>query len=432
MKALLDFVERHCAGEPVGLYSLCCAHPLVLRARMVHARRRGIGTLLIEATCNQVNQEGGYTGMTARDFIGLVQAIAVQEQVPHTSIILGGDHLGPHPWRHLAANEAMARAQALVTSYVEAGFRKIHLDCSMSCQGDPVRLGDKVVAERSAHLCRAAEDAWHRSGGEAPVYVIGTEVPVPGGPAETLAHVEVTTPSAARATIEAHRQAFAAAGLRDAWTRVIAAVVQPGVEFDHHEAVDYVPARAAGLSAITTEHSRFVFEAHSTDYQTPASLANLVRDHFAILKVGPAVTYALREALWALDSIEREWAQPVEPAKLRQTVLACMRSDPRHWSRYYPADEPARSFHLEYSLSDRVRYYWNREEVVQAQARLFANLRQRPLPLALISQYLPAEYGSVRAGELPADPEALVVAHIGRVLDDYSRACGPQRMNADA
>jgi D-tagatose-1,6-bisphosphate aldolase subunit GatZ/KbaZ len=49
----------------------------------------------------------------------------------------------------------MARAQALVTSYVEAGFRKIHLDCSMSCEGDPVRLDDKVVAERSARACAA-------------------------------------------------------------------------------------------------------------------------------------------------------------------------------------------------------------------------------------------------------------------------------------
>ena len=135
---------------------------------------------------------------------------------------------------------------------------------------------------------------------------------MPGGPSETLARVDVTTPSAARATIEAHRQAFAAAGQRDAWTRVIAAVVQPGVEFDHHAAVDYLPARAAGLAAVATEYSRFVFEAHSTDYQTPASLANLVRDHFAILKVGPAVTFALREALWALDSIEREWARPVD------------------------------------------------------------------------------------------------------------------------
>ena len=55
------------------------------------------------------------------------------------------------------------------------------------------------------------------------------------------------------------------------------------------------------------QYDRLIFEAHSTDYQTPAALAALVRDHFAILKVGPALTFALREALWALDCIEREW-----------------------------------------------------------------------------------------------------------------------------
>ena len=46
-----------------------------------------------------------------------------------------------------------------------------------------------------------------------------------------------------------------------------------------------------------------VFEAHSTDYQPPESLSRLVIDGFAILKVGPGLTFALREALYALDEI---------------------------------------------------------------------------------------------------------------------------------
>jgi D-tagatose-1,6-bisphosphate aldolase subunit GatZ/KbaZ len=206
---------------------------------------------------------------------------------------------------------------------------------------------------------------------------------------------------------------------------VIAAVVQPGVEFDQLGVVEYQPALAQQLAAAANDRPRFVFEAHSTDYQTPDALSQLVRDHFAILKVGPAATFALREALWSLDAIERAMAPWEAPANLRDVVLASMRHDPRHWQRYYPADEPARGFHLEYSLSDRIRYYWSRDEVVAAQARLFANLRQRPVPLALLSQHFPAEYARVRAGDLPADPEALVVARVGRVLDDYWRACQP-------
>ncbi len=153
------------------------------------------------------------------------------------------------------------------------------------------------------------------------------------------------------------------------------------------------------------------------------ALGQLVRDHFAILKVGPAVTFALREALWALDAIEREWIAPERAARLRQVTLECMRSDPRHWVRHYPGDVAQRDFHLDYSLSDRIRYYWTRPEVIAAQQKLFANLVENPPPAALLSQYFPESYPAIRSGHLEAGPEALVIDRIGRVLDGYRAAC---------
>ena len=134
----------------------------------------------------------------------------------------------------------------------------------------PSPLPEATVASRAARLCAAAERAWREHGGEAPVYVIGTEVPVPGGATEDLLTLAVTTPEAAQATIEAHRGAFDAAGLEAAWPRVIALVVQPGVEFDHHKVIDYRPERGARAErASSRARPQFVFEAHSTDYQTP-------------------------------------------------------------------------------------------------------------------------------------------------------------------
>src|SRR5262249_36582522 len=153
-------------------------------------------------------------------------------------------------------------------------------------------LADATIAARAARLCSVAERAYAHAGGEPPVYVIGTEVPVPGGAAEDLSTLAVTTPAAARATIDMHRALFRQAGLGNAWPRVIALVVQPGVEFDHHKVVGYASDKAQALSRIIEECEGMVFEAHSTDYQTPAALAALVRDHFAILKVGPGVTFA--------------------------------------------------------------------------------------------------------------------------------------------
>ena len=61
---------------------------------------------------------------------------------------------------------------------------------------------------------------------------------------------------------------------------MIASVVQPGVEFDHHEVIDYAPDKARALSDAIARVPGMVYEAHSTDYQTRTALAALVRDHF--------------------------------------------------------------------------------------------------------------------------------------------------------
>ena len=284
----------------------------------------------------------------------------------------------------------MARAQELVEQFVAAGFRKLHLDCSMPCADDPSPLPESTVASRAAVLCAAAERTWQRVGGEAPVYVIGTEVPAPGGADDDLHELRVTTPEAARATIAAHRSAFADAGLADAWPRALALVVQPGVEFDHHKVIDYRPDKARALSASIAADPQFVCEAHSTDYQTPANLQALVRDHFAILKVGPAATFALRETLWALDAIERELSG-TDAGGLRAAVMAVMHADPRQWRGYY-RDDGGLALDLSYSLSDRIRYYWPHPDVQRACDSLLASLRRRPPPLTLVSQYLPLQY----------------------------------------
>ena len=425
MQAILDMVLGHKAGERIGVTSVCSAHPLVIEATLRHALRTGQEIALIEATSNQVNQDGGYTGMFPADFRDFVHGIADRVGFPIDRLVLGGDHLGPNAWTAAPAAEAMDKADVMVADYVRAGFRKIHLDCSMSCADDPVPLPERTIAERAARLCRAAEDAFTGPAADAPVYVIGTEVPVPGGAAEDLEELAVTTPEAAIATVAMHRDLFRDQGLGSAWDRVIATVVQPGVEFDHDKVVDYRPERAVALSRAIEPVDHLVFEAHSTDYQTPAALAALVRDHFAILKVGPGVTFALREALWALDTIEVETIAAPDRAGLRAVALARMQAEPKHWRKYYHATGDALDLQLEYSLSDRIRYYWPDAVIAAAQERLFANLRETPPPLPLVSQYLPLAYAAVRAGQATLDPADLAMAHIGATLDAYHGASHP-------
>jgi D-tagatose-1,6-bisphosphate aldolase subunit GatZ/KbaZ len=280
-----------------------------------------------------------------------------------------------------------------------------------------------LIAERTAALCVVTETAWRASGGEAPAYIIGSEVPVPGGAHETLNELAVTTPVAAHATIEAHRAAFARHGLQSAWERVIGLVVQPGVEFDHHQVIDYQRAKARALSQSIVPVSGMVFEAHSTDYQTPAALKALVEDHFAILKVGPGVTFALREALWALSDIAVE-LDVVPDVSLKDALLDAMKSDPKYWKSYY-LDADRWQFDWQFSLSDRIRYYWSTPSVAKACNRLLEGLAAQKLPLTLISQYLPLQYAAIREGRLNNDPRALAQDGVAEVLRHYAQACNP-------
>lgn len=425
MQLIRNLIDRSKSGEAIGITSVCSAHPLVIEATFSRALRNQPPVVLIEATSNQVNQDGGYTGMMPAQFRDYVQAIARRVGFPMDRLVLGGDHLGPNAWTAMPADHAMAKAETMVADYVKAGFRKIHLDCSMSCADDPVPLPEPLIAERAAQLARAAEAAYDGDPADAPVYVIGTEVPVPGGAAEDLDELAVTSPRAAIATVDMHRKLFSDRGLSSAWDRVIAVVVQPGVEFDHDKVVDYRPQAAVELSAAIKAVDHIVFEAHSTDYQRADALAALVRDQFAILKVGPGVTFALREALWALDAIEAETIGETARARLREITIACMEAEPGHWQRYYHANGHDLALQLQYSLSDRIRYYWPDRQIAASQDALFANLRATPPSLPLLSQHLPAAYAAVRAGEASLDPVDLVVAHIGATLDIYHGACHP-------
>ncbi|AUT66580.1 D-tagatose-bisphosphate aldolase, class II, non-catalytic subunit [Paraburkholderia terrae] len=415
--------DEGAAKKLKGIYSICSAHPWVLGAAMKQALDDDT-PLLIESTSNQVDQFGGYTGMKPADFVRFVHLIADRVGLPRTRLILGGDHLGPNAWRSLPAEEAMQRAEALIDAYVSAGFTKIHLDTSMSCAGDPARLSDDVVAGRASRLCAIAEAAAAREANrEKPVYIIGTEVPVPGGAAEELETVEVTSPDAALDTVAVHRNAWRDRGLDDAWQRVIALVVQPGVEFDHTKVVDYKPELATKLSRVLEQLPGMVFEAHSTDYQAPEALAALVQDGFGILKVGPGVTFALREALYALADIESELVVPAARSNLREVVEKVMLAKPGNWEKYYHGDDQEKRLLRTYSYSDRVRYYWADPEIDAAANRLISNLTGIDISENVLSRYLPEQYWQYRRGQIDATPMSLIQSKVREVIGVYAAAC---------
>jgi D-tagatose-1,6-bisphosphate aldolase subunit GatZ/KbaZ len=402
-----EIISAQKRGEAKGITSICSAHSWVLKAAM----QRKTGILLIESTCNQVNQFGGYTGMTPAKFVDYVRGIAEENNFPFKNIILGGDHLGPSAWQNEPAEVAMQKAEVMIHDYVKAGFVKIHLDCSMHLVDDPLGALDvEVSATRAARLAKVAE----KSGNENLRYVIGTEVPIPGGARQYEETVSVTKVEDVQQTIEITREALSGAGLSSALGRVIAVVVQPGVEFGDDFILPYKSDAAKELSRFI-ESRTMIYEAHSTDYQLRDALKNLVRDHFAILKVGPGLTFAFREAVFALAMMEKELYPAGKRSELIETVEEKMLENPIHWRNYYHGNENEQAFKRKFSLSDRIRYYWVQPEIQVAFDRLMKNLGEHALPYSLLSQYV---------GETNLNATQVIEWKVIKVLDDYLAACG--------
>ncbi len=415
--------DRHLSGSIGGQVAVCSAHPLVLQAAAHQASRDGT-LLLVEATANQVNLTGGYTGMTPADFADFVQRLTAESGLPPGQIALGADHLGLHLWRRLPSREALSRAENLARAFAAAGYRKLHLDTGMGCADDhPGRLPLEIAARRAASLCRAAESAALEGRTQPPLYVIGTEAPAPGGALAQDSSIAITDPLRLSEELEQYRIAFRQAGLHQAWERVLAVVVQPGVDFGDDRAVPYNPAAAAALSAFHDQlPGTMTFEIHAADYQSPSAVQQMIRDHFCLIKIGPCLTFALREALFALAGIEDELPQIRPKSNLIEVMDRLMADHPEHWHAYYhgTVKEKHRLFHE--SLRDRIRYYWPRSEASRACELLINNL-QRPLPKPLMRQFLPGHADAIESGALPRSPQAIIQNFIQSALDPYTAAC---------
>lgn len=420
-------MDKRREGIKCGIPSYCSANELVLEAALKRAKKLNT-PVLIEATANQVNQYGGYTGMLPKDFYGMVLKMAAELDVPESLIILGGDHLGPLTWQNLPEAEAMEKSKELVYQYARAGFTKIHLDTSMKVADDPEGLlSTETIARRGAILYKSTMKGYEELLAEKPdalrpVFVIGSEVPIPGGAKEAEDSLSVTSPEAFKDTVATYKRVFAEEGIADGMKDVIAVVVQPGVEFGDDQVFFYNHDAAADLCATLKEFPEVCLEGHSTDYQSADCLKNMVADGIAILKVGPALTYGLREALFALSMMENELVPEEKRANFIQTLDKVMLENPDNWKKHYHGDDKQLALARKYSFSDRCRYYIGLPEVVASMNQLFDNLREYKIPMNMLHQYLPVSYLKVRDGIIPLDPRELALDGVVNFMADYEYA----------
>ncbi len=425
---LLNMVEKRKIGINCGVPSFCSANKIVIEAIMEQAKRFD-DMVLIEATANQVNQYGGYMDMKSEDFKNYVYKIADKIHFDKQKIVLGGDHLGPLTWCNEPEKDAMEKAKVLVRQCVLAGYTKIHLDTSMKLGDDPKDepLAVEKIAQRGAILYKECEEAFQEliqkdKDAVHPVFVIGSEVPIPGGTQEDEG-LKVTTPEDFENTILTYKKVFKEYGLEEAWKYIIGIVVQPGVEFGNNELHIYNRFDAVKLCDTLKKYPDIVFEGHSTDYQPPMKLKEMVEDGIAILKVGPALTFAVREAIYALSFMEKELiTDETKRANFIETLEKVMLEDDHNWVKHYHGTELEKKLAREYSFSDRSRYYFSLPEIVQTQEKLINNFKDIEIPMGMLHQYMPIQYVKVRDGKLKNDAYELVKDAVVSIVEDYNYA----------
>lgn len=271
--------------KTAAITSFCVANSFVISAVLKHYAHKDDEIVLFEATSNQVNHLGGYTGMKPADYKQMVLDLAGKDDFSQDRIVFGGDHLGPLPFKHLDKDKAMKEAEKLVRSYVLAGFEKLHIDTSMSL-GTERCLSNEEIAKRGVRLIAVAEDAfkqYSQSNANAihPVYIIGSEVPPAGGKTNNEDSLKVTSFKEVKDVLSTYQAEFEKCGLNGIWKYVIGIVIQPGVEFGH-TSVDHFIGNALDYDINKCQELGICFEAHSTDYQSKAELRQLVENNFLI------------------------------------------------------------------------------------------------------------------------------------------------------
>lgn len=421
-------IAKRKEGIICGVPSYCTANELVIESVLKQAKRFD-DSILIEATANQVNQFGGYTGMKPADYREFVYEIADRIGFPRENVVLGGDHLGPLTWVDEDEASAMDKAEELVRLFVAAGYKKIHLDTSMRLASDPTdeMLSDETIAARGARLYAACEEEYQKllaknPEEKRPVYIIGSEVPIPGGAQEEEDSISVTKPAAVEKTLAAYKEQFEKVGMGDAFENIIGIVVQPGVEFGDDTVFHYNRVNAAELTAAMKKYDGVVMEGHSTDYQSPAGLKEMVEDGIAILKVGPALTFALRDGIFALSAIEKVMLPEEKQVKFEDVLEKVMMENPGNWQKHYHGNDKELYIKRKYSFSDRCRYYFALPEIQEAIAKLIENIDSVDIPLGLLHQYMPLQYVKVRDGKLAKEGRALLLDSVNEITETYNYA----------
>ena len=342
-----------------SLPSFCSSNFDVLKSIMIFAKYQNF-PVLIESTSNQVNQYGGYSGLKPFQFEKKIRRLAKFIKLNNKSLMIGGDHLGPLPWKDLDEATAMKNSKKLVKDCLKAKYEKIHIDTAIICRGEK-KIDRHTVIQR----CDEILSVFSKKDFDNVFLVIGTEVPFAGG-----GHAIKSSPT----TFESIKEEIDLYSTILKKKKKFALVIEPGIGFGNFSVIQ-AKLKNFGKRLIFSKKNNFVYEAHSSDYQKISSLKKLVKNNFKFLKIGPELTYFYAKSIFKMEEFEKK-SYKNNFSNIKNIILKEMKNNNSYWIDYYKAKKKKLDNLKFNSYLDRLRYYWSSKNILNSKKKLFININK--------------------------------------------------------
>jgi D-tagatose-1,6-bisphosphate aldolase subunit GatZ/KbaZ len=362
---MLNTIRR--MGRRATLLAVCPNSEAVTKAAIIAAKEFD-APMLYAATLNQVDLDGGYTGWTPKDFIGMVEKFT-EEYGFKGDAAPCSDHCGPyckdvHTMEKWPVGPAMWGVSASLVACMQAGYDLLHIDPTIDKTlppGEGIKI--ETVIERTLALIASVE-RFRRSGGYPRIgYEVGTEE-VHGGLADVATF---------RRFLDGLRDGLAERGLAEVWPAFVVGKV--GTDLD---TAQFDPTVASKLVNIAAEYGSFI-KGHYTDNCT--NLEAYPASGMGGANVGPEFTMAEYEGLMALVEEEKRLAATgtLRESRFKQTLTKAVVESGR-WKKWLHKDEAGKDFYAlavdrqDWLTQTGCRYIWTNEAVVAARRTLYSNM----------------------------------------------------------
>jgi D-tagatose-1,6-bisphosphate aldolase subunit GatZ/KbaZ len=357
-------------GESRTLFAACPNSLAVIRAAL-RAAKRNNAPIKFAATLNQVDLQGGYTGLDQYEFVKTVRREA--EAINFNGLaIIAIDHGGPwlkdiHTREKWSYEDSMRAVKKSFEAAVAAGYDLIHFDPTIDITLPKGQIIDiDTVVSRTIELIVHTENFRREHGFDRIAYEVGTEE-VHGG----LADMKVFS-----RFLEQLKKGLEENNLADVWPCFVVGKV--GTDL-HTSTFD--PVVASQLATTAAKYGSVIKGHYSDNVTNPEEYPAA---GIGAANVGPEFTEREYEALMELVDLEETLfnkGRVPKQSQLKEVLWDAVIKSNR-WKKWLLEGETADNFYANspyrqlWLIKTGCRYIWENPEVIAARTRIYRNLAQ--------------------------------------------------------